>query len=177
MMRSATRRRIVGRAVYAGLMLLILFLRLLPIHPGRVVWPGPDLMLALTFAWVLRRPDQVPVLLIAAAFLMDSVLTLRPFGLWAAIVVMGTEAARRREARWREAPFMVEWLRVSLLMAGMMLGYRVLMALFLLPVAASGQIMLQWLATVAVYPLIAFGGHLVGLRRVLPGQESAMGYR
>ena len=166
-----------GRAVYAGLMLLILVLRLLPIHPGRPVWPGPDLMLALSFAWVLRRPDQVPVLLIAAAFLVEGVLTLRPFGLWAAIVVMGTEAARLREARWREAPFMVEWLRVSLLMAGMMLGYRVVMALFLLPVAASGQIMLQWLASVAVYPLIALGGHLFGLRRALPGDEGAMRYR
>jgi len=40
--------------------------RILPLstEPGSV--PGPDVVLCLTFAWVLRRPEYVPALLIAA---------------------------------------------------------------------------------------------------------------
>lgn len=178
MIEAPTRRRWTGRAIYVALILAVLFIRLLPLHPGRVSWPGPDLLLCLTYAWVLRRPDQVPVLLIAAVFLLADILTLQPVGLAAAITVMGTEAARVREARWREAPFMVEWLRVSLLIAATMLGYRFAMALFLLPVSALGQITLQWLATVAAYPVVVFLGQtLLGLRRMGPAEAEAMGQR
>ena len=46
------RRRLLGQAVFVAVALLILFLRLLPLAPGRVAWPGPDLILCLT-----RRHD------------------------------------------------------------------------------------------------------------------------
>lgn len=171
MIERATQRRLIGQSVYAGLVLLLLFLRLLPLHPGRTGWPGPELTLALTFAWVLRRPEQVPVLLIAAAFLLQDIMLLWPFGLWAAVVVMATEAARLREVRWREQPFVVEWLRVSLLIAAMMLGYRIVLGLFLLPMPPLGQVVLSWLATAAAYPLVVLAGHwLLGLRRATPAE-------
>lgn len=178
MMEAPTRRRLIGLAVYVSAALLLLFLRLLPLHPGAVSWPGPDLLLALTIAWVLRRPEQVPVLLIAVIFLIEDVLLQRPFGLWAAIVVIGTEAARHREVRWREHAFMVEWLRVSALIVAMTLAVRVAMALFILPLPALGQVMLQLLATIAAYPPVVLAGHfLFGLRRIPPGEADAMGYR
>ena len=56
------RHRLLGQALYIALFLIILFWRLLPLAPGRVFWPGPDLGLCLTLIWVLRRPDQIPVL-------------------------------------------------------------------------------------------------------------------
>lgn len=149
------RRRIFGQAVYVALFLAILFWRLLPLAPGRVIWPGPDLGLCLTLIWVLRRPEQVPVLGIAALYLIEDILLLRPIGLGAAVVVLGTEAARKREQRWRELPFMVEWLRVTMLLALMMLAYRFLLTIFFLPPPPLGQAMLQFIATTAAYPLLA----------------------
>ncbi|MRX49594.1 rod shape-determining protein MreD [Paracoccus sp. S-4012] len=176
MIGPAHRRRLIGRSVFIGLALLLLFARLLPISPGHVATPGPDLLLCLTLAWVLRRPDQVPVLLIAATILLEDVLLMRPVGLWAAVVVMGSEAARAREARWREQPFMVEWLRVALLLAAMMLGCRLAMALFLVPQPPLGQVALHLLATVAAYPPVVLAAHLLGLRRPAPGEGEAVGY-
>ncbi len=176
MIGSPVRRRLVGQSLYVGLVLMSLFLRLLPIDPGRVGWPGPDLILCLTLAWVLRRPDQVPVLIIAAAVLVEDVLLLRPIGLWAAVVVLGSEAARRREPRWREHPFVVEWLRVALLMAAMMLGMRAVMALFLLPLPPLGQVTLHLLATIAAYPPVVLAAQWLGLRRAAPGEQDAMRY-
>jgi rod shape-determining protein MreD len=136
------------------LFVLLLFLRLVPLTAGRIGWPGPDLALCLVLAWLLRRPEQVPALTIALMFLVEDVLLWRPLGLWAAVVVLGTEAARRREPRWRELPFMVEWMRVATLMAMMMLANRIMLALFFLPLPALGQALVQYGATVAAYPLV-----------------------
>lgn len=171
----AMRRRLLGGAAYALIACAILFLRLLPLSPGRVPWPGPDLILCLTLAWVLRRPEQVPALIIAAVILVEDLLVMRPIGLWAAMVVIGTEAARTREARWREQPFVVEWVRVAVLMAAMMAAARLAMVLALLSVPPLGQVLLHWLASVAAYPVVAFAGKLLGLRRAAPGEAEGMG--
>ncbi|MFT4013632.1 MAG: rod shape-determining protein MreD [Paracoccus sp. (in: a-proteobacteria)] len=158
--------RHLGQALFAALFLGLLFLRLMPLAPGRMVWPGPDLALCLALAWILRRPDQAPVLLIAALFLIEDIMLWRPPGLWTAIIVIGTEAARKREGHWRELPFVVEWMRVALLVGLMVLMNRFLLSLFLAPLPSLGQALMQYLATVATYPLVA--GLLrwpLGLRR------------
>lgn len=176
MIAGATRRRLAGLAVYAAIAVLLLFLRLLPLAPGRVPWPGPDLILCLTLAWVLRRPDQVPALLVAAVVLAEDLLLTRPIGLWAAVMVVGSEVARAREARWRAQPFVVEWFRVAVLMALMMLAARLAMLVVLLPVPPLGQVVLQWLASCAAYPLVVLAGAmLMGLRRAAPGRAEGMG--
>ncbi|NCU20454.1 rod shape-determining protein MreD, partial [Candidatus Falkowbacteria bacterium] len=54
-----TRQQLWHIALYLAIAAVLLFLRLLPISPGTGGLPGPDLMLALTLAWVLRRPDYV----------------------------------------------------------------------------------------------------------------------
>ncbi|MBD9527925.1 rod shape-determining protein MreD [Paracoccus sp. PAR01] len=159
MIEQARRHRLAGQILFILLFLAILFLRLMPLNPGRVIWPGPDLAICLSIGWVLRRPEQAPVLIIAALFLLEDILLLRPLGLWAAIVVMGTEAARRREQHWRELPFMIEWLRVAVLLALMLLACRFTLALFFLPRPPLGQAILQFIATTAAYPIV------VGLMR------------
>lgn len=175
MIDGPSRQTLIGAALFSGCFLLILFLRLLPLPHGETNWPGPDLGLCLVFAWVLRRPDQVPALLIVVLFLIEDILLMRPIGLWAAIVLAGTEAARAREGRWRDQPFMVEWLRVSVLMGVMMLGYRVVQILFLLPVPVLGMVILQYLATVAAYPPVVLAARwLVGLRRISPADAEMM---
>lgn len=166
MIDPARRQRVLGQALFLLLFTLILFWRLVPLAPGQVVWPGPDFSLCLALIWVLRRPEQIPVLTVALAFLVEDIMLLRPIGLWAAIMVLGTEAARKRELHWRELPFMVEWLRVAILMAVMMGANRFAMALFFLPMPPLGQVILQYIATVAAYPLLsALLGSLFGLPR------------
>ncbi len=167
-----------GAALYLLCCLALLFLRLLPLNAGLAGWPGPDLALCLTFAWVLRRPERLPALVIALVFLVEDILLMRPIGLGAAIVLIATEAARLREVRWRDQPFMVEWLRVGLLLGAMLLGYRIVQVMFLLPVPALGQVILQFIATLAAYPLVVVAAQgLFGLRRVSPAEADLIRYR
>lgn len=178
MVEARTRDMLTGGLVFTLCFLAILFMRMLPLNTGFTGWPGPDLGLCLTFAWVLRRPDQLPAPLIGVMFLLEDIMLYRPIGLWAAFVLAGSEAARLREARWRDQPFMIEWLRVAVLIGGMILGYRMVQLLFLLDVPALGQVILQYIATVAAYPVVVIAARwLIGLRRITPTEAEMMRYR
>lgn len=170
MLAPARHRQLIGLTLYLLSALALIVLALLPLAPGRIGWPGPDLLAALTLAWVLRRPEQVPVAAIAVVVLVADLLTLDPPGLGAALAVVATEAARRRQQRWRAQGFLVEWLRVATLMMLMVVAERTIRTVFLVPSSLAplpplGQDILRLIATIAVYPPVAGLLALVGLRR------------
>lgn len=164
------------RALFLALAALLLFLRLLPLStlPARI--PGPDLMLCITFAWVLRRPDFVPAVAIVAVFVIEDMLAMRPPGLWALVVLLGSEFLRDRAGAMRGLPFMAEWATVTAVMAIMLLANRLVLALVMVPQTGLGLTLLQLLTTVAAYPLVVAASHLaLGLRA--PGEIGGMGGR
>ena len=175
MVESQTRQMLIGTVQFSLAMAVLLFLRLLPLSAGASRWPGADLELCLVLAWVLRRPDQLAAPVIAAAFLVQGIILFHPLGLWATIVLVGSEAARLREDRWRDAPFMLEWLRIAILTGMMMLGYRIIQVLFMMPVPALGQVILHFIATVAAYPAVVLALRILfGLRRVTQTEAEQM---
>lgn len=175
MVERQTRQALIGTAQFSLAMAVLLFLRLLPLSAGTTRWPGPDLELCLVLAWVLRRPDQLAAPVIVLAFLVQNVILFQPLALWPVIVLAGSEAARLREGRWRDGPFMVEWLRTAILMGMMVLGYRIMQVLFMMPVPALGQVILQFIATVAAYPAVVLAARILfGLRRITPAEAEQM---
>lgn len=175
MMPGRRQRRLLGTAAYVAIGLIILFLRLMPLNPGVPGWPGPDLMLGLSSAWVLRRPDQLPALIIVALALIGDLMLGRPFGLWSFFLLLGTETLRPRAFRWADQPFLFEWMRVAVLMGLLIIGYRMTMQIFMVPVAQFGPVMLQWLATVAAYPVIVGVIRTLGIRRLSRTELDMMG--
>lgn len=151
-------------ALFAGLAVFTLFLRLLPLDTAPGDWPGPDIMLALAFAWVLRRPDCVPAPLIVAVFLAEDILTQRPPGLWTAVVLLGTEFLRGRVALLRGLPFWAEWAMVGAILLAMTLVARLVLAVTFVPQAGLEGELIRVAMTLAVYPAVAFGSRwLLGL--------------
>ena len=166
------------RLLFLALAALSLFVRLLPLGNVPSVWPGIDLLLCLTFAWVLRRPDYVPALLILLVFLVEDMLTLRPPGLWAAIVVLGTEFLRNREPLTRELPFALEWAMVAAVALGMMLVNRMVLAITVTPQPGFATSFLQSVLTILAYPaIVGFSRLLFGLRKSATGEVDARGRR
>jgi len=173
-----TRQRLWHQALYLCILGVLIFWQMLPLSVGAGGWPGPDLMLALTFAWLLRRPEYVPALAIAAVFFTEDLLTLRPPGLWAAIVLAATEILRAREAGMRDLGFLLEWLLVSGVMAAMLVADRLILTALFVPQPPLGLALLEYLATVAAYPAVVGVSHLLlGLRRAAPGEVDAFGRR
>lgn len=154
-------RRLAFRLIFLALAIATLFLRILPLSAQPVRLPGPDLMICVTIVWVLRRPDFVPASLIALVFLLEDLVLMRPPGLWAAIVLLGTEFLRSREATMRDLPFAAEWLVAAGLVIAMTVIDRLVLALFLVPQVSPALTALQALATFAAYPLVAVATHFV----------------
>ncbi|MEL6521200.1 MAG: rod shape-determining protein MreD [Pseudomonadota bacterium] len=166
------------RGLFAALVVLLVFFRLLPLNtvPGGL--PGPDLILALTFAWVLRRPAYVPAPLIVALFLLCDLLFQQPPGLWALLVLLGSEFLRARQALSRSIPFFLEWAMVSIVMVLMVVADQLVRSIFLLDTPAVGQQGIRTLFTVGIYPFVVlFTSSVLAIRKASPDEASALGAR
>ncbi|HGG06381.1 MAG TPA: rod shape-determining protein MreD [Aliiroseovarius sp.] len=163
------------RVLLLAMAFVITFIQLLPLSDGYGGLPGPDLFLALVFAWVVRRPEYVPVALVAViVFLMD-MLFQSPPGLRAALVVMGLEFLRRRAMQMRDMPFALEWGLVVAVLALVMLGERLVLAVFFVDQVSFGKSVLRLLITMATYPVVAaFSVYVLGVRRLQPGDADAL---
>lgn len=171
-----TSNRWIYGAAYFGVMAVLTLWNILPIQVGPRGYPGPDLLICITFAWVLRRPQYVPTLLIAAVFLITDMLFLRPPGLWTALVVLGVEFLRSREATTRDMPFPVEWFMVSMVLLAMQIANWLILSAVQVNQVAFGMGALRYVATVLAYPLIVMLSRLMfDIRRMTPGEVDTLG--
>ena len=163
--------------LFLAISLLIIFFELLPLDLAAGRWPGPDLTVAIAFAWVLRRPDFVPVVLIAGVFLTMDLLFMRPPGLWAGLVVLGSEFLRTREPQSRDLPFLVEWAMVSGVLIAMTLAARLIQMIFVVGQPTFGLVTLQLGATILSYPIVVSASRMVfGIRKIAPGEVDQLGH-
>ena len=158
-------------ALYAALAFVLFFLNLLPLETTPRAWAAPDLLLALTIAWALRKPDYTPAILVGAVFLLADFLYQRPPGLYALVVVLGLEFLRSRAPDLRNAPFVFEWFVVALTVTGITLLHRVAHAVAFLDQPDLTLTVVQTLMTLLTYPLVVLASHyLFGVRARVPGK-------
>ena len=166
------------RAGYVALGLAIIFFQLLPLETLPRRFAGPDLLLAFTCAWAVRRPEFTPALSIAALMLVADMLFQRPPGLFSALVLLGAGALKRRSVGLRDQTFAVEWLVVSVMLVVVLLSYRFVLLVLLIPQAPLGLSLIQAVMTIATYPLIALvTAVLFGVQKAQPGDVDGMGSR
>jgi rod shape-determining protein MreD len=178
MIDGATQSIWLHRLLFVAIALGLLFFRLLPLGSAAGDLPGPDILLCIIFAWTMRRPDFLPAILIAAVVLTEDLILMRPPGLWTALVIVGSEFVRGRVALTRELSFGVEWLLVAGLMVGLLLTYRVVFAMVLLPQPGFGFAMVQVLWSIVCYPaVVAVSRYVLDLHKPAMGEIDAYGRR
>jgi rod shape-determining protein MreD len=153
------------RVLFVVLAISLIFLRLLPLETLPKTWAGPDLLLALIFAWSMRRPQAIPSLLIAMVVLTEDMMLHRGPGLQAALVVT---AAAWLKLTWSYNPDMSplrEWMIVALAIVGVMLATRFFLIVFFVPLPSLGLHLSQMFMTILIYPVVAVFSHfMLGLR-------------
>lgn len=158
------------RGAFVGLSLLVIFYHLLPLDMMPPRYAGPDLLVALCFAWALRRPDYVPALSVAGVMLLADILFQRPPGLWAALVLLATELLKSRDRRDRESTFAMEWIAVATVLLAITIAYRLVLGLLIVPSGTSFLALMRYAVTVLCYPLVVIvSQYLLGVRRMAPG--------
>jgi len=170
--------RLAHRLLFVGIVAVLIFIRILPLSSMPSSIPGPDLALGLTLAWVLRRPDYVPAVTIAGVFLLEDLLFMRPPGLWALIVLAGTEFVRAREVVTRDLPFLLEWLLIGAVLFGMIFANRLVLEIFMVPQIPLNLVLIHGFTTLVAYPFVVFfTRYVLGLHRAATGEVDALGHR
>lgn len=166
------------RLLFLAVATLLIFCRLLPLKGLAGQLPGPDILLCMIFAWTVRRPDYLPVLMIAGLVLLEDLLLMRPPGLWTALVILGSEVIRSRVVLTRELSFGVEWLLVASLMLGLFVAYRLAFVLAFVPQAALGFALVQTIWSILAYPVVvAVSRYGLDLHKPATGELDAYGRR
>ena len=167
-----------NRSIYILAAFVIIVAELVPLDMQPSNWAWPNIMLAMTLAWVARKPDYAPVAVIAALFLITDLLQHRPPGLWAALVVILTETIRRQHRDFRNMPALVEWGTISVGIIAITLINRLILAIVMVPQAPLGLTLLQMISTIAIYPLVVIVGRFAfGVTRAAPGQTGSRGQK
>lgn len=166
------------RILYFGLALLILFFHLLPLGTLPSRWAPPDLLIAFTFAWTLRRPDYVPLLSVAIVMLMADFMLQRPPGLLAALIVAGAAYLRNWSAGLSDASFLGEWASVGLVLVSIMVLNRMILGLTAVEQAPLWLVLIQLVLTVVLYPIVVFvTQNLFAVRKLTPADADVLGGR
>lgn len=166
------------RAMYLALGVVLVLINLIPLDTRPRNWAGPDLLVAMTFAWTLRRPEFVPAYCVALVVLLADLLFLRPPGLWTALVVMAVQTLRSRARILRDQSFVTEWLAISGLFVAISLGNRLVLAVLMVPQAPLGLSIIHVVMTLICYPLVVMISQFVfGVRKSAPGDLDRLGQR
>lgn len=174
----AANRRWAYWLLFLAIVVVVVFARLIPLQTTPSSWAAPDLLICVCFAWVVRRPDYMPTLLIAAVMLTTDFLFMRPPGLMAGLVVLGAEFLRGRSHVLRELPFSLEWGMAASLITAVMVANRLALIFVMSPRPSLALSLSQLLLTLAVYPIVvAVSRYGLGIRKISPGEVDALGHR
>jgi rod shape-determining protein MreD len=167
-----------GRALFLIVVLALMFARLLPLGSNIGRFPGPEWTVCIVFALMMRRPDYLPLWLLAGVMLLEDIVLMRPIGLWAALMVLAAEVVRSRSVLMRELSFLMEWAVISALMLGMLVIYRITFALTMLPQVSVGFALVGLIWSVIAYPAVVLISRFVlDLQKSGLGQIDAYGRR
>ena len=132
---------------------LLVMLRTLPIQTGLNLILIPDILLVMTFSWIIQRPDIIGPILLTMAFLFADFILQRPPGLWTLIVLFGGMFLRTRSIRFKEVFFIYEWATVSVVIIFCYTLQNVLMRFTFVTLFDFKLTSIQALTAVLFYPI------------------------
>ena len=140
-------------------LVMAIFLIMLPTLPIRADFNHifiPDLLLIMTFTWVMQRPDVIGPITITIVFLFADFILQRPPGLWAVIVLLAATFLGMRSARFKEIFFIYEWATVSVIIVFCYLTQYILMRLTFLAIYDLKLLTTTALTTIFFYPVFTW---------------------
>jgi rod shape-determining protein MreD len=155
----------IGRALLFVFGLVAVYLPLIPYSLAAEGGGPPDLLFALVMAWIVRRPDTAPILLVVLLGLLADVLTSRPLGLGALGLVLCAELFRSHRGFLVGYPFLLEWFSVAVVLFVLSVSSFFLLKITFMDGPSVQQLVRQSLITAICYPgIVAVLHWMVGIR-------------
>lgn len=166
------------RLAFVAIAITTLLSGLLPLQTTPRSWAGPDLLLCLALTWSVRRPEYVPIWLLAGVFLLADFLLSRPPGLLAALMLTACANMQSRARTLHLTGFLTEWLRAGVLIFASALFYRLTLGVLLVPTPSLPLQATQVIGTILAYPtVVMISALLFGIRMAQPGDLDNIGQR
>ncbi|MDG2405052.1 MAG: rod shape-determining protein MreD [Paracoccaceae bacterium] len=158
--------------LYISLGIAIIFYRLLPLETIPATWVGPDLLVAATFLYAVRRPAYVPMISVAVLFLFSDLMLHHPPGLMSLFMVLSCEWLKRRSHYLRVATFSVEWLAVAFVIVVQVVGSHIILTLTMATTTPAGLTAMQAVGTILLYPILSrLSHHVFGIHKAPTGED------
>lgn len=138
------------------LTLVLVVLGQVPLHLPGFAEVAPLLPLMAVYHWAVYRPDLLPAVAVFFAGLLQDALSGMPFGVNAMVFVLVHMAVMSQQVFFTGRSFMIIWLGFSLVAAGATVLTWVLTALMFSAVVTPDAVLVQYLLTVGVFPLLAW---------------------
>lgn len=166
------------RAGIAVLGLLVVLWSILPFNMNAGTLPPPDILFCFTMAYIIRKPELMPVRSILVVFFLRDVLTQAPLGLFTLSMVLASEAVRTNLQAFRGYSFGKEWMWIGTIFATITILQKLILEITFTQAPDLDELIYQILFTVGIYPVAAgalkFG---FGFKRPPPGEFDAFGKR
>ena len=154
------------RGFFVLLGLLAIAYPILPLQFTPTRWPAPELLFALTMAWLVRQPESAPFLLIAPLAIMADAVLMRPMGLWAMLLLMASETVRFSYRAIQERGIVIEFSMVAALFLTMMILQNVLLWVSFSQSLEVARMLQFSVLTLLCYPvMVAFLHYIIRVRK------------
>lgn len=149
-----------GHSVYvllfAALSVAVIFYPLLPLQFQAGQIAQPDLLFALASAWAVRRPETMPLLLLAPVLLLSDFVLGRPVGLWALLSLLAIEALAAQRGAAEPRPFVLEWASFAMVLGIALLVEGLVLRMALVARPPFSTTVEVFIITAFAYPVVAF---------------------
>jgi len=150
---------------------LLLFLFALPIGPAGIGYFPPHICLMSIYYWSLFHPAAFPLWLIFAVGLLQDTLLGAPLGLTSLLFIVFNRILLAQQRFALRESFWASWCGFALAGAVFFLVYWIAMSLYLSDIPPISTSIMQWVFTIALYPLAHAGFNV--LHRYLPEHRSS----
>ena len=169
-------RGILFRLLYllGGVTFIVITLIPFDLTAGRAA--GPDILFALAFLLVIRRPEYLPMISVLFVFFLQEVAASAPLGIWTLLVLLATEWVRYNLQAFREYNFIYEWLWFCAIYLTMMLLRHLALVVTVSHRPDLLDLTLVYLFTILLYPPLTGVAHYVfGVHSPPAGETDAWG--
>ncbi len=168
----------IHRTGFLGIGLVSVLWSVIPFDLSAEALPDPDLFYCLTMAFLVRRPEYVPIWTVFVVFFMRDVLTLAPLGLSTLMIIIASEVVRTNVQAFREYIFGLEWLWVATMFTIITLIQNTVLTLTFADTPRLVEQVPLILFTVLAYPVIVWViRYVFRITRPRPGESDAWGKR
>jgi len=147
--------RLIRIALLLALGLAAIFVEAAPLGLSPDAIPSPDILFCVVAYWSTRRPESAALLAVFALGLARDLMTDAPVGAGVLTLVFAAEFLKALGPGLSRRSFATEWLLLAAVLALVIMAQWLIVLLLLAHPPYLTDLAYQWLATLALYPLLA----------------------